>query len=165
MTASPKIMTTGHKYRHDVAKIIKDIGFDLYGGAHGSKRTVGGSFIGGLNLPWLNKIEHVKDYMFHVVIENDLNDAYYTEKITDCFAVGTIPIYWGTKELPKIFSETGIIRLESGKEFEVLKILSKNLYMSMLKGIQHNFDALQELKIADDYLYEGIQNEIFNSIK
>ena len=35
--------------------------------------------------------------MFSVCIENDVYDTYFTEKILDCFATGTIPIYKGTK--------------------------------------------------------------------
>ena len=34
---------------------------------------------------------------------------YFNEKIIDCFFSGTIPIYWGTKNISKYFDENGII--------------------------------------------------------
>lgn len=156
ITASPKTWTEGHRYRHDIAFLAKQLGFDLFGGAYGSKRTIKGDIFGSITSPWNTKSEHIKDYMFHIVIENHLNDAYYTEKLMDCFALGAVPIYWGTKNIPSFFKESGILRLEQGNEHTLLQALSKDLYNSMKPSIQHNFNALNKLKIADDYLYEEI---------
>ena len=152
MFCSPKRMTEGHVYRHNIAKLALDKGFDVFGGAHGTPRTVNDP-----RNPWNTKLNGVKDYMFNVVIENGVYDSYWTEKLTDCFATGTIPIYWGTKKLPKEFSEAGVIRLEPGNEEVVLDSLSVDLYQSMKTGIEHNFNVVQTLKLADDIIYEEIQ--------
>src|SRR3569832_165707 len=47
-----------------------------------------------------DKLEALKNYKFSVCYEN-MNEikGYVTEKIFDCFAVGTIPIYWGASNI------------------------------------------------------------------
>jgi hypothetical protein len=152
MFCSPKKMTEGHVYRHQLARMALDCEFDVFGGAHGTERTVE-----DVKNPWNTKINGVKDYRFSVVIENGFYDSYYTEKLTDCFSVGTIPVYWGTKIIPDIFDPEGIIWLEVGKEKEIFDSLNEDLYISKTSAIKHNFNALQNLKIADD--------ELFNMIK
>jgi hypothetical protein len=151
MFASPKVFTEGHVYRHKVAKMAIDKGFDVFGGAHGTTRTV----IDPMN-PWNTKLEGIGYYMFSIIIENGNYDTYYTEKITDCFATGTIPIYWGTKNLPSQFDRDGIIWLEEGKENEILNSLNEDVYKQKLKAIKNNLIALSSLEIADDCLFGEI---------
>lgn len=151
MFCSPKQITEGHIYRHEIAKLALQSQVDVFGGAHGTKRTV----IDPHN-PWKTKIDGLRDYMFSIVMENGIYDDYWTEKLTDCFATGTVPIYWGTKNIPNIFDKDGIIWLEKGKEKKIIDSLSKNLFLSKKKAIQHNLDALQKLQLADDCLIENI---------
>ena len=160
MFCSPKRMTEGHAYRHQVARLALDTGMDVFGGAHGTSRTVT-----DVRNPWNTKLDGVKDYMFSVVMENGVYDSYWTEKITDCFAAGTIPVYWGTKKITSHFDPDGIIWLEPGKEAETLESLSPELYISKAEAVQHNYEALHLLKLADDTLFEMIQHEIPNPIK
>jgi len=148
MFCSPKKMTEGHVYRHQIARLALDCEFDVFGGAHGTKRTVKNP-----STPWDTKGEGLIPYMFSVVIENGVYDSYYTEKLTDCFATGTVPIYLGTKQLPKIFDESGIIRLEIGKEKEILDFLNESTYISKKNAVINNWNALKQLKLADDDLY------------
>jgi len=160
MFCSPKLMTEGHVYRHQIARLALDCGFDVFGGAHGTKRTVT-----DIRNPWNTKIDGIRDYMFSIVVENGVYDAYTTEKITDCFATGTIPIYVGTKQIPSCFDPQGIIWLEMDKEKQILDTLTEELYISKIKSIEHNLNALSHFKLADDYLYEMIEHEIFNPTK
>ncbi len=47
-----------------------------------------------------NKIETVKNYRFCICYENTHSTpGYITEKIFDCFAAGTIPVYWGASNI------------------------------------------------------------------
>lgn len=145
MIVSPKRMTFGHQIRHSLADMFKDR-LDLYGGAFGSKRI--GTTI------W-DKSEGLNDYMFSIVVENDSYSTYYTEKITDCFATGTIPVYWGAPDIGEIFNENGIIKLTP--EFD-LNSLTPELYYSKMEAIQDNFNRLQTLEGADDQLFKLINN-------
>ena len=151
MFASPKVFTEGHVYRHKVAKMAINKGFDVFGGAHGTTRII----VDEKN-PWNTKLEGIGYYMFSIVVENGNYDSYYTEKILDCFATGTVPIYWGTKKLPDYFDKNGIIWLEEGKEEEILSSLNFDLYKQKEKAIKHNLNALINLMPADDHLFEAI---------
>jgi hypothetical protein len=151
MFCSPKLATEGHVYRHQIARLALDAGLDVFGGAHGTQRTVTDQ-----RNPWNTKLNGIRDYMFSIVIENGIYDSYWTEKITDCFATGTIPVYCGTKKIFDFFDPDGIILLEQNKESEILQSLSKQVYDSKLTAITNNFNAVKDLKLADEYLFDKI---------
>jgi hypothetical protein len=104
MVASAKRMTKGHMIRHECADRFKNH-LDLFGGACGSPRLPDTD----PSRPWMSKMYGLKDYMFSVVVENDFYDNYYTEKITDCFATGTIPVYLGSPTIGDVFNMDGIV--------------------------------------------------------
>ncbi|MDB2522374.1 glycosyltransferase family 10 [Planktomarina temperata] len=58
------------------------------------------------NVSMDDKLESLRDYRFHIAIENSSYDGYFTEKITDCFLAGTYPIYYGCKNLDQYFQKT-----------------------------------------------------------
>jgi hypothetical protein len=143
MVASPKRYSFGHALRHTVAEQLKDT-IDLYGGVMGSKRI--GKTI------W-DKSESLNDYMFQIVIENDKYSTYYTEKLTDCFATGTIPVYWVTPTVNELFNPDGIIELYPGFD---MKQLTPELYYSKFQAVQDNFNRVKDLMSADDQLFQLI---------
>jgi hypothetical protein len=145
LIASEKQTTTGHKLRHHIANLHKN-DIDLYGGVLGSKKLSPG-------IPWGDKSEGLNDYMFSVTIENDKYETYYTEKLTDCFATGTIPIYWGSPDIGNIFNKNGIIELDSNFD---PKLLTKELYESKMDAIIDNFNRTKNLLNADDVLFNLI---------
>jgi hypothetical protein len=149
MIASPKVITSGHAYRHSIAAKYKDK-LDLYGGAFASKRI---GLSANLNNVWHNKDEALIDYMFSIVTENDKYDTYYTEKITDCFANGVIPVYWGPSNIGDYFNIDGIITLD--EEFNI-DLLTPELYHSKMDAIQDNMQRLYTLEGADDMIYRLI---------
>jgi hypothetical protein len=140
LIASPKKATFGHTLRHIFAEKYKDK-VDLYGGVMGSSRI--GKTI------W-DKLEALKDYRFSFVIENDKYSTYYTEKLTDCFATGTIPIYWGAPDIGDFFNTDGIITLTS--DFDIVS-LTPELYESKLEAVKDNFNRVKDLESSDDQLF------------
>jgi hypothetical protein len=90
-------------------------------------------------------------------MENGVYDSYWTEKVTDCFATGTVPIYWGSKKLLDFFESDGIIMLESGKEQEIMESLTPELYEKMKPSVENNFLKVKGMQMADDVLFERIQ--------
>ena len=86
MIASNKGYTEGHRRRlRVVQKFVDKFGQDdLYGW--------------GLTheLPLKEKSRGLREYMFSFACENANYPTYFTEKLTDCFACGTIPVYYGT---------------------------------------------------------------------
>ena len=152
MICSSKDMTTGHKKRLYVAEKYRD-NFDLFGGALGSPRIGGGS--GPNGDWWRSKEEALAPYMFSIVFENVKIDKYYTEKITDCFSLGVIPIYWGTDKIEEDFNIKGIIRWEENFDFSTL---TKELYESKMEYIKENLEKVKLLKSSDDLLFNQIKS-------
>ena len=93
MICSDKIKTPLQQFRVNYANTKKDK-FDLYG-----------HLCNGIQ----KKEDGLNDYMFSVCVENDEHDTYFTEKILDAFATGTIPIYKGTRKVVDHFNGNGIL--------------------------------------------------------
>ena len=131
MIASNKSFTEGQQNRLQWVEMLRDQ-VDLYGR--------------GFN-EIANKEEGLCDYMFSVVIENGVYESYYTEKILDCFATGTIPVYLGSPDIGEHFNSEGIIQLS--EEFEV----SDEIYFSKLGAIKDNLERVKELEVLEDFIY------------
>lgn len=136
MIASSKTMCPDHITRINFMNKFKN-NLDLYG------RNVN---------PINDKIEGLKDYMFSVTIENGTYDNMFTEKIGDCFATGTVPVYWGSKSVNNFFNPSGIIWLD--ENFKISD-LTPELYYSMKESIIDNFNRINDFPIAEDYIFEN----------
>ncbi len=96
-----------------------------------------GSII-GVNLP--KKLPSLKDYMFQIAVENMIHDSYFTEKLIDCFATGTIPIYRGTRHVDRHFDTRGILFFDSLEELtEILVGLTEEDYYQRLDAVRENY--------------------------
>ena len=131
MISSNKAFTEGQQNR---LKWVERIGdqVDLYGR--------------GIN-EIANKEDGLCDYMFSVVIENGVYESYYTEKILDCFATGTIPVYLGSPDIENYFNQNGIIQLTD--EFEV----SEEIYYSKMDAIKDNLERVKQIEVLEDFIY------------
>ena len=135
MVASTKKMCQEHLFRHQVADKYKDH-LDLFG--FGRDREL------------KNKIDGLKDYYFSIAMENNTYNNAYSEKISDCFVVGTIPIYFGPPVVYEMFNPDGIINL---KDFDI-KDLSESLYYSKMNAVKENFKIACDMPFPEDYAYE-----------
>ena len=91
----------------------------------------------------------LNDYMFSIAIENDTSDTYFTEKILDCFATATIPVYKGTKNVCRYFNPDGIIFLDG----DILPDLSYDLYQSKREAVLENLQKVKEFNTIEDWIY------------
>lgn len=104
---------------------------------------------------WLPIFRTLKDYMFSIVVENFVDDLYFTEKILNCFATGTIPIYLGAKNIDSVFDKNGILHFNSFEEFNnIIDKLSENEYYSRIQAVKNNFQKCLEFRSIEDYIYE-----------
>jgi hypothetical protein len=128
---SNKNFTPGHKVRLEWVDKIGDQ-VDLYGRG-------------------FNEIEEKEqglcDYMFSVAIENAFYETFFTEKLLDCFATGTIPVYLGTPNIKEYFNSDGIIDLT--EEFDV----SEELYYSKLDAIKDNLEKVKKFEVLEDFIF------------
>ena len=146
---SKSTMTEGHRYRLSYAEKFKDK-VDLYGGACGSKQIGTES---GNHYHHKKKTEALNDYCFSFTFENNKYDTYFTEKITDCFANGVIPIYYGTKKISDIFDSNGIIFFDDNFN---INTLTNDLYHSKIDSVKNNFNIITQMENSDDMLIKNI---------
>ena len=140
IVASMKNWAVGHMLRQQV---IKDLGskFDLVCG-YGRK-------------PVEPKLAIFKDYRYSVVIENCKKNYYWTDKLIDCFAAGTIPIFWGCPDIGKYFNLDGIITFDTIPELkDILSKLSEEDYNNRIEAVRDNFERAKKFMVVEDYLYE-----------
>jgi len=140
--ASGKNSTEGHQLRHKViARFRKNI--DVYG--HGYN-------------PVENKEESLSEYMYSITIENCRQEGYWTEKIVDCFATKSIPIFWGDDAVNDFFDPDGIIYFNNEEELDkILNELQENgekIYDSKKDSIEYNFKKVEEYRIPEDWMFK-----------
>ena len=116
-------------------------------------------FYGRQFKPFETKEQPLAEYMYSITIENESYSNYYTEKLMDCFATGTVPIYRGTPKLSEMFNPEGVILLSDDLD---LKSLNRDLYFSKMDAVKDNFDRCLKHKKADDVLFEKIMFDIDN---
>ena len=136
MISSNKRMCQGHIDRLEWVEALRDQ-VDLFG--RGFKE---------IEL----KEEGLCDYMFSVAIENGQYSTYFTEKLLDCFATGTIPVYLGAPDIGKFFNMDGIIPLS--EEFTV----SEDIYESKKEAIQDNLEIAKTMEVLEDFIYTTYLN-------
>lgn len=136
MIASSKIMCQEHVYRQQIIQKYS-----------GKMDHFGRGFI-----EIDKKEEGLKDYYFSIAMENGTYPLMYSEKIADCFAMGTIPIYYGSDKIGDVFDQNGIIMLDDG--FDPLN-LTAEMYHSKKISIENNFDIIMNHPIGEDYIYNN----------
>jgi hypothetical protein len=99
-----------------------------------------------------NKEDGLKDYRFSIVMENATYANMFTEKITDCFMTGTIPIYYGISNIGDYFDTNGILILNDDFKIEDLSI---ELYESKIESVKKNLQLAIDLLVSEDYIYKN----------
>jgi len=103
---------------------------------------------------WVPINETLERYMFSIVVENFQDDLYFTEKILNCFATGTVPIYLGSKKIGDKFNLDGILTFNNIDELnQHLSTISEDLYNQKKEAINDNFLRCLEYKTIEDYIY------------
>ena len=139
MIASNKLMCPGHQVRLDYIEKF-DGQVDHFGNGY----------------TWIDwKEEGLCDYMFSIAMENCEVTGYFTEKVLDCFATGTIPIYLGDPDIGDHFNMDGVIWLSD--EFDV----SEEIYESKLDAVKDNLERVQKMEVLEDYIWEHHFKEKF----
>jgi len=145
MIYSNKNFMPGHKIRHQIVNVVKNI--DLFGR--------------GSNHPIEYKEDALKDYRFSIVVENSKTDNYFTEKLIDCFAVGTIPIYWGCPNIDKFFNTQGMLLFDTLEELQdIISSLSADKYELMKQAANQNLLLSKNYNVIEDWMYTNILKDI-----
>jgi Glycosyltransferase family 10 (fucosyltransferase) C-term len=150
--ASDKNYAPGHKLRHQFIREFRNSKpellnkFDIYGREY-------------------NRIEDkgtgLQDYRYSITIENCQVECYFTEKIIDCFATFTIPIYWGCDGVKRFFYADGIIMVNDitdllkAAEFACSKD-GEDFYNQKLEVMKENYNKALNFQTAEDWIYLNI---------
>ena len=106
LIASEKIHLVGHKLRHAVVDWVSTVQADVHVMGRGYQ-------------PFELKQDGLLPYRYSVVIENVPEPDCFTEKLLDCMLCGTLPIYYGPKNIGNYFNLKGIICCQSLAEFQI----------------------------------------------
>ncbi len=98
------------------------------------------------------KMPAMKDYRFSITIENAYIPNYASEKISDCFLTGTIPIYYGCPNISEYFDMNGIITFSTKEQLENILIhLNMNgeeEYNSRISSVVNNFHIAKRYTLS-----------------
>lgn len=151
--ASNKRGPGGYNLRHLAIRTFKSI--DAYGSEYTQLSGPTQS----------NKIDGLRNYRFHLCIENCRRDYFFTEKLIDCFMTGTIPIYWGCPSIARFFNVNGMILLDEIDPMASLayhmKDLSRDnfarsLYERMLQPAMDNYDRAKRYVLTEEVIMRNL---------
>ncbi len=89
--------------------------------------------------------EPFQHYRYSIAIENNISPFYFTEKITNCFASQTIPIYLGASEVVKFYNPDGIIIMKESdydRLGDFLKQCTPEEYERRLPAVIDNYNRI-----------------------
>ena len=143
--SSDKTMCELHRFRLELARTCKKEQLaDTYG------RFDGGDYVQSVD-------ETLDRYRFSLIIENDVSDYYFSERLTSCLAAQTIPVYLGARKIGDFFNTDGMILLEK-PDIETAKRrireCTQETYEAKLPAVLDNYARVQEYVNMQDYLYE-----------
>lgn len=144
--SSHKLSCALHRLRYDWAHLLKNnpaLGVDTFG-----------TFDGGA---LVSVFDYLRDYRYSIVVENAITPYWFTEKILNCFATRTVPIYVGHLKMLERFNADGIIWVKPedyGRIEEIVKQCNAADYAARLSAIEDNFKRVQAYRNSFDRLYE-----------
>jgi len=59
--------------------------------------------------PISDKSEAMRDYRYHIAIENHIEPGHWTEKLADCFLAECLPFYFGDPDYASVFPQNAVI--------------------------------------------------------
>lgn len=155
MVSSDKELCELHKERKRIARKYKDK-IDVYGTIDGGN--------------YCDPIDTLEPYMYSVVIENYIDDIWFTEKLLNCFATKTIPIYYGARNIRDYFEEDAMIICDSIEDVEkAIDEIIKNKDKEYIKWyeneytqviLKENYELSKQYEKFDEWLYKTYEKEI-----
>ena len=156
---SSKSFTPSQSKRIEVAKYLLSMGVPVYGR--------------GFSDPRIKEVEKKVSVLapsrFCVVIENEILDGWHTEKLTDCFRTGTIPLYVGDPSISKLYDSNGMLVFDTVEDLMQSDVFSdilngngtKDLYESMIENARENMHRFNQ----KDYTAKGRLNKILEDFR
>lgn len=140
MISSNKRGCVGYELRHDIVEALHPH-MEIFGQI--------------VSKPIRCKTEGLLPFKFSIVVENDQLDDYFTEKLIDCLACGTIPFYWGTPSIGR-FDADGIIPFNNVDDLTIKLALycDDTFYKENQNAVLHNIEAAKQYRVPENWIYE-----------
>ena len=127
----------------------------------------GGGYRNNVGGPVEDKLKFLENYKFSICFENSKTDGYISEKLSDAFEAGTIPIYYGDDTVQELVNTKSYIHVKDENEFdekiELIKKIDQNdtLYEQMIreKIIIDDSRYPRELQKYKDFIYHIIEQD------
>ncbi len=130
LIASEKKSLPGQRLRHRIVR---------------SFRSRIDSVVGRGYQPVESKQEALAGFRYSIVVENCRTNWYFSEKLVDCFACGTVPIYWGCPDIARFFNPQGIIPFRNRWQLrKILSTIGEADYSRRLEAVKDNFTRAAE---------------------
>lgn len=108
------------------------------------------------DLKYVPAYDTLAPYRFSVVFENSLEDYCFTEKLTNCLACQTIPIYIGPPSVGDYFNADGIIQIRPDEVQDIESVLKRatpEFYAERLPAVLDNYRRVADYRDMTEYLY------------
>jgi hypothetical protein len=127
---SNKVMTPSQHMRKRIYSKLKDV-----------KSINGFDMVAHVSPPKIERKEELLDtFKFSVVVENGVYENYFTEKIIDCFATKTIPIYNGCPNIGDFFDTESIFAFNDENDLmDVLHSIDEDAYEKLISHVENNY--------------------------
>lgn len=102
--------------------------------------------------------------MFSVIVENDDQPHYFTEKIVDALRTHTVPLYFGAPNIGKYFDMEGILAFQTAEELvQAANALTPDDYWRRMPAMVRNFQIAEHyldlLRNMERYVKEGFRQK------
>lgn len=148
IVVSTKNMTQDHGFRHQLVREIRNrkLPVDIYGKGY--------NFVE-------DKADALREYKFSIALENCQIDSYISDKIHDCFATYTVPVYRGCDSVRKYFNMDGIFPVQTIEDtIRMIEALNRDqdaIYYDKAKNaMADNHKRAIHLRSAEDWIYDNI---------
>lgn len=147
IVSSDKELCELHKARKELALMYDGSGIvDCYGTFNGGK--------------YAEIEDYMADYRYSIVIENYIDDYWFTEKILNCFANKVVPIYVGARKIGEFFNTKGILRIKDWNRLKGNDWLNMNTpesleshYETLMPAIEDNYNRVKQFPVFEDWFY------------
>lgn len=113
----------------------------------------GGRWRNNVGGPVVEKLPFYRPYKFAVAIDNGCMSGYTTEKITDAFMMGCIPIFLGNADVVREFNPKSFVNAHECRTLEEV--------VERVVAIDRS-EALYRQMLAEPWFHDNRPNEVFN---
>lgn len=153
IVASHKQWTEGHRLRHQIVNRYPGK-IDTYGSGYNN-------IINEYEGTKLGKILAIAPYCFSFAVMNSVADDYFSEILIDVLACGTVPIWWGTKNIGNYFNPNGFVTFNTIEELDALMpTLTMEKYQSMIPAVTDNVEKAKAYRSHFDWIYTNYKDKL-----